>query len=360
MQIRNELVLLWEGHGIPVKTYSNDYKCNLLYQKLKSTIMSSLPYTKRPLEMNRENTILIRKSAISKLDILFDISRCNCFVKSKSREEIIFENCKCEIENKIPMEKFGLYKENFQLDLKVPKKSEKEKWFTCNLCHQNVYGNQSLFNTHIINHYDFLCEGTPKRPFFCLYCNIGVRNEKQVQTHEKSKYHNKQERKTEFLRTDPLHTDRRKLIIFKCDFCQKSYNQSLLLEEHVRLAHVIPNVDDIKEIHKCQACKKTFMLKKELSRHFHSCQVRIEKKRQREGYDNSCFYDEKAMDSVLSEIIDFDEPKEQIEKDPDYIREKVIDLIDPSKVQVKIVDDKHDCEQCKTSFCNKMKLQGMN
>ena len=141
MQIRNELVLLWEGHGIPVKTYSNDYKCNLLYQKLKSTIMSSLPYTKRPLEMNCENTILIRKSAISKLDILFDISRCNCFVKSKSREEIIFENCKCEIENKIPMEKFGLYKENFQL--MAPKESEKEKWFTCNLCHK---GSNFLFS----------------------------------------------------------------------------------------------------------------------------------------------------------------------------------------------------------------------
>ena len=109
MQIRDELVLLWEGHGIPVKTYSNDY----IYKKLKSTIMSSLPYTKRPLEMNGENTISINKSAITKLDILFDISLCNCFVKSKSREEIIFENCKCEIVKKIPEKNLDCIKKSF-------------------------------------------------------------------------------------------------------------------------------------------------------------------------------------------------------------------------------------------------------
>ena len=338
-QIEHELVIHWESHKIPVICKRS------VFRKIKSTINSiCLNINNRPVEMNSEKTLLIRKSEITKADILFDISRCKCFASSKSKDEIIFEICKCTPENKIPTEKFELYKESFIS--KPPKKSKKPK-------------------------------------------SLKIRT---------------------LLKRSIMHDKK----LFKCEFCHNSYNQGLLLDEHIRVVHIECNytMDDekiqeapkhitenpnstknnnrrkqklevinvltetetinedlktIAENYKCRSCNQSFNLKKELSKHHEICEERIKVRRQRQSYDFSMSYDEEAMDSILSEIVDFEDTKERVDKDPDYrhygrkcLENETEGEKDTSKCHVKIVDEKYDCGQCQKTFCNIINLKGIN
>ena len=135
-----------------------------------------------------------------------------------------------------------------------------------------------------------------------------------------------------------------------------------LLNEDLKIDKVIT------ENFKCRYCNESFDLKKELSKHHKICNERIKIRRQKQSYDFSMSYDEEAMDSILSEIIDFEDTKERVEKDPNYryyggkcVENKTEGQKDTSKCHVKIVDEKYyDCGQCQKTFYSVINLKGIN
>ena len=100
-ELASELIGIWKGTAIPT------LEKNHVKKQIKILIMRNR--TKKSRKFMKKS---ICKGFLNTPKDVCIISKCRCFIKAKTKNEITTENCNCKIEDKIPSEKMTFFKNN--------------------------------------------------------------------------------------------------------------------------------------------------------------------------------------------------------------------------------------------------------
>ena len=100
-ELANELIGIWKSTDIPTlkKNFAKKHIKNLIVRNRTKKSRKSMKRANCQGFLNTPKDVCI-------------ISKCRCFTKAKTKNEITIENCNCKIGNKIPPEKVSFFKNN--------------------------------------------------------------------------------------------------------------------------------------------------------------------------------------------------------------------------------------------------------
>ena len=101
-ELAKELIGIWKGTAIPTLEEKN------VKNRIKNLIMRNRGNKKSRKSMKRASC----QGFLNTPKDVCIISKCRCFIRAKTKNEITNENCNCKIEDKIPSEKMTFFKNN--------------------------------------------------------------------------------------------------------------------------------------------------------------------------------------------------------------------------------------------------------